>query len=341
MTEKMEKATIYSIAKEARVSVATISRFFNKPYLVKEETRNRILQICDKYSYEPSKIASAITTKKTKTIALLLPSFKEPPFMDLINGTEYELSKRGYCLNIFNFRESVEREREIAKIIDNRFIDGVIFSSVYGNKNDKIFILEMLKRNIPCIMVDRIIPGINTPSVSSNDFLGGKIAAAYALENNHTKIGIISYNRSADIFNQRVKGFLSILKNAGLGASFIIDIPLEFNKIESSVMDSIEDVIKSKVTFVFNTSDTIAITLMRSLQEKKIKIPEDISIMGYDNMIYSNLVFPRLSTIHHDMHEIGRKVAANLIYKFETGAFENEKLILDPKIVQRDSVRRL
>lgn len=341
MSDKNEKSTIYSIASEAKVSVATISRVFNRPYLVKEGTRRKILEICDRHGYEPSKIASAITTKKTKTIALLLPSFKEPPFMDLITGTEYELSRRGYCLNIFNLRESIEREAEIAKIIDNRFIDGVIFSSVYGNKKDKIFILEMMERDIPCIMVDRIIPGFNIPFVSSNDYLGGKIACEYAIENNHKKTGIITYDRSVHIFNQRVKGFLSILKKAGLEASFIFDIPLIFKKIDSSVVNIIEDIIKSGVTFVFNTSDTIAITLMRSLQEKEISIPHDISIMGYDNISYSDLVYPRLSTIHHDMHEMGKKVAEILTNKFETGIFENTKLILDPKIVKRDSVRAI
>lgn len=136
MLKNIEKATIYTIAKEAGVSVATISRFFNNTVLVKESTRKRIIEICNKYGYEPSKIASAITTKRTKTFAILLPSFKEPPFMDLISGAEYELSKRGYCLIVFNVRQSLEKELEIVKIIDNRFIDGVIFSGVYGIRSN-------------------------------------------------------------------------------------------------------------------------------------------------------------------------------------------------------------
>jgi len=341
MQKKSEKATIYTIAEEAGVSVATISRFFNNKNLVKESTRNRIIEVCNKYRYEPSRIASAITTKRTKTLALLLPSFKEPPFIDLINGAELELSKKGYCLNIFNVRQSIEKEIEIANIIDNRIIDGVIFSGVYGNKNDKVFITEMLERNIPCIMVDRIIPNIDIPYVASNDFLGGKIAADYLLENNHRKIGIITYDRSVYIFNQRVKGFLSVLKKLGLESVFIIDIPLEFKKIESNIVEKLNMIIESNATAVFNTSDSIALILMRSLQERKINIPENISILGYDNMTYANLTYPRLSTVHHDMYEIGRKVAVSLIYRLETGHFENKKLILDPKIVPRESVRRL
>jgi LacI family transcriptional regulator len=338
---KPKKATIYSIAREAGVSVATVSRFFNKSHLVKETTRNKLLEICSKHGYEPSKIASAITTKRTKTIALLLPSFREPPFMDLLSGAEYELSKRGYCLNIFNVRQSIERELEVASIIDNRFIDGVIFSGVYGNKKDKIFISEMLNRGIPCVMVDRIIPNIDIPYVASNDYLGGKIAAKYLIENNHKRIGIITYDRSVYIFNQRVKGFTDVLKRSNIESEFIFDVSLEFKKIEGNILSKKDEVIKSGVTAVFNTSDSIAIILMRMLLEAKLNIPSDISIIGYDNMAYSNLTHPRLSTVHHDMYEIGKSVVDILIHRLESGTYNSMKQIIDPKIVPRDSVRKL
>lgn len=341
MAKNMKKATIYTIAKEAGLSVATISRYFNNTNLVKDSTRRRIQDISNKYEYEPSKIASAITTKKTKTFALILPSFKEPPFMDLISGAEYELSQRGYCLNVFNARQSLEREIEIVKIIDNRSIDGVIFSGVYGNKNDKIFITEMLKKNIPCIMVDRIIPKLDIPSVSSNDYLGGKIAANYLIENKHKNIGIITYNRSVYIFNQRVKGFLSKLNKMDLKISFIIDIPLEFKKIEDNILKRRAEIINSGVTALFTTADSLSIILMRMLQEANLKIPEEMSVMGYDNIVYSNLVHPRLSTIHHDMYQMGRIVADNLIYRVENGVYKEMNNVIDPTLVVRNSVRRL
>ena len=103
--------------------------------------------------------------------------------------------------------------------------------------------------------------------------------------------------------------------------SFIIEAPLEFNKIENSILNKSDEIINSKVTAIFNTSD--------------------ISVMGYDNIVYSNLVYPRLSTVHHDMYGIGRLVVDSLIYRLETGVYKEMKQTIDPTLVVRDSVRKL
>ena len=341
MNKAKTKANIYIIAKEAGVSVATVSRFFNRKNLVKESTRGKILKVCKKYSYEPSRIASAITTKKTKTIALLVPSLKEPAFIQLIGGVESIVSKDGYCLSIFNARQSIEKELEIAKIIDNRFIDGVIFSGVFGNEKEKAFILEMQKREIPCIMVDRIIPDINIPYIASNDYLGGKIAAKFLLGNNHKRIGIISYDTKVYIFRQRVKGFIDTLNENGLMEEFVLEVPLEYGKIEKYINSYRNKILEKKPSAIFTTSDSIAIFLMSLLMEKGIKVPDEVSIMGYDNMIFSRFSFPRLTTIHHDMFELGKVVGENLISKLENGKYLNRVQVIDPKLLPRDSVIKI
>jgi len=334
----MKKATIYKIAREAGVSVTTVSRFFNNPNMVREATRNKISEICSKYEFRPSSIASAITTKKTKTVAILVPSFKEPMFVELIGGVEYILSRKGYCLSVFNARQSIKRELEIANIIDNRFIDGVILSGVYGNEKDKIFISEMLKRKIPCIMVDRIIPDIDIPYVASNEYLGGRLAGEYVLSKGHCRIGIITYPREVYIMNERVRGFLEALGSKRQKECFIHEVPLEFNKIGPSIRSFIDKVLNNRPTAILNTSDSIAFFLIRIMREKGIRIPEDISIMGYDNIVYSNLITPSLSTIHHNMEEIGKVVAKNLLHRIENGEYINMRQSIDPRLMPRESV---
>lgn len=268
----MEKVNIYTIAKEAGVSVATVSRVFNRSSLVKKSTRERILTICKKYDYEPSKIASAITTKKTKSIALLVPSLKEPAFIELIDGVEYCLSQNGYTLSIFNARQSTEKQLEIARIVDRRFIDGVIFSGVYGNQEDKKFIIEMQKRKTPCIMVDRIIPNIDIPYVASDEYLGGVLAAEFILENNHTELGIVTYDTAVYIFDQRVKGFKNVLSKKGIKEKFVLTIPLKFGKIEKCLREHKDRILKSKPTAIFATSDSIAIFLINLLLQNNQRI---------------------------------------------------------------------
>ncbi len=337
----MGKANIYIIAKEAGVSAATVSRFFNNKSIVKESTRKKILKVCNKYNYEPSRIASAITTKKTKSIGLIVPSLKEPPFIELIGGAESILYENGYCLSVFNARQSVERQLEIAKIIDNRIIDGVIFSGVYGREKDKIFINEMLKREIPCIMVDRIIPDIDIPFVASNDYLGGQLAAEYILSNNHKKIGIVTYEREVYIFNRRVTGFMDVLEKNGLKPEFILELPLEFRKVEKTIMAHKEKLLHNDVSVIFGTTDSIAIFLISLFLENNIKVPDKVSVMGYDNITYSRLIYPKLTTIHHDMFELGKVVAKKLLNRLENGDYENNKQIIDPKICIRESVKKI
>jgi DNA-binding LacI/PurR family transcriptional regulator len=337
----MNKANIYTIAEEAGVSVATVSRFFNRKYLLKEATQQKILAVCKKYNYEPSRIASAITTKKTRTAGIIVPSLKEPFFIELIGGVEYVLYNNGYCLSVFNARQNIERQLEIANIIDNRIIEGVIFSGVYGGEKDKIFISEMIKRNIPCIMVDRIIPDIDIPFVASNDFMGGQIAASYLLECGHTKIGILSYEKEVYIFNQRVAGFLSVLSENGIQEKFILELPLKFSKIEEGINNYKEKLMENDVTAIFSTSDSIAMFLMSMFMKNNLRIPQDISVIGYDNITYSRLIYPKLTTIHHDMFELGKVVAKNLLYRLENGNYLNKNQIIDPKICIRDSVKKM
>ena len=335
------KVNIYFIAKEAGVSVASISRFFNNKNLVKETTKNRILEVCQKYNYKPSKIASAITTKKTKSIAFVVPSLKEPSFVDLINGAEHEMSKNGYCMILFNTRQNIIREKDILDTLDSMIVDGVIFSGVYGGQEEKFFMAEIQDRGIPLILVDRVIPNINIPFVMSNDYLGGQLAAKYILENNHSRIGIITYSTKVHIFKERVRGFIELLNKSGIHEIFIREVPLEYKNIEESLVKEKDFIIKSKVTIVFCVADSIAIFLSRLLGESNIKIPDEMSIMGYDNLVFSNLMVPKLTTINHDMYEIGRVAAENLIARLESGRFKKKKIIIDPVLLPRDSVKKM
>jgi len=341
MQKNNKSINIHSIAKEVGVSVATISRFFNNPDVVKKDTKNKIIEVCKKYNYTPSKIARAITTKKTKLIAFIMPSLKDPAFIDIIAGAEKAMSKKGYILCLFNTRQNINREKDIVETIQSMNIDGVMFSCIYGNEEEEIFLSNLQKKDIPIILVDRIIPGVNLPYVMHNDFLGGEIAAKFLIDNNHKNIGILSYSMQVYIFRQRVEGFLKVLNENQIKESFIIEVPLEYKNIEETINKNIDLMLESGVSAIFCVSDSIAIFLSRLLVEKKIRIPEQISVEGFDNIVFSNFSIPRLTTIDHDMFSLGEKAAENLIFKLETGRFKNKNEVIDPVLIKRDSVRKI
>src|SRR5450830_1241353 len=182
-----EKVDIYFIAKKAKVSPATISRFFNRSELVSEKTRKKILEICDKYDYKPSVVASSMRTKKTKYIGLVVPNLTNPFFFELLRGAEDFASEKDYYLVVFNSKNNYEKELIFLDAIFKRRIDGIIISGIAGGKKDNFFTKEILKKKLPCVLVDRYIEGLDIPSVVTNNFKGGMLAAEYLIKINNKR----------------------------------------------------------------------------------------------------------------------------------------------------------
>ena len=335
---KEKNINIYFIAKEAGVSIATVSRYFNKKEFVKVSTRNRIREICEKYNYVPSRIASAITTKKTKTIALVTPSLSEPILYDLIQGVENELYNLGYGLILINTEGSVKKEIEIIDIIKNRIIDGVIISGVYGDIKDNKFVNEMDKRKIPLIFVDRYTPSINKPYVSTDNFMGSKLATEYLLKMNHRNIGLIIYSTKMYIMTEIKRGFLSTLRGKNIKHKFILETPIKFCNINNFIIKNKKLFLTKEVSAIIAASDMVAIYLLKIFNNNKIKTPEDISIVGFDNLLFSDYTYPRLTTVEQNMRKMGELAASNLVNKIEKDSFIKKKILLKPRLIIRDSV---
>ena len=333
-----ENVNIYLIAKEARVSIATISRYFNKEEQVKRSTREKIRKICKKYNYSPSKIASAITTRKTKTVALVTPSLQEPIFYDLIQGVEHKLYDLGYGLFLINTEGSIQKEREVIEIIKNRIIDGVIISGVYGNIEDSILVKGLDKKQIPLIFVDRYTPSINKPYVSTNNYNGSKLAVKYFLKMGHRDFGLVVYDTKMHIMKEIKRGFVDTLKEKNIKPKFILETPIKFNDINSFIIKNKETLLNKEVSAIVTGGDMIAIYLLKIFSNNRIKVPEDISIIGFDNIVFSDYTYPRLTTVEQDMRKIGEIATENLITKIEKNRYKKNKVLLNPKLIIRDSV---
>ena len=189
--------------------------------------------------------------------------------------------------------------------------------------------------------MDRYIIDTEIPYVASNDYYGGQLAAEYILENNHKNIGIVTYDTKIYIFNERIRGFVDFLKKKGIREKYIIETPRQIGKIGETIIKNREMFLSGEVSVIFANTDLIAIHLMQLLLENNINIPGKISIMGYDNMFFSRFTTPKLSTINHDMFELGSIAADNLINKLKKNRFKKKKIIIDPKLLIRESVRNI
>jgi len=331
------RITIKEIAKKANVSVSVVSYALNDSGYVKKDTKEKIKKIASENNYVPSHMARAIRTRKTKTIALVVPSFI-PGFYELVKSIESRLSENGYCLVLFNTKNDLKREQEVIEIVKERIIDGIIISGVFGGQKDHDIVEKIQGLEIPSIFFDRTVTRSDLPYVAIDNYLGGKIAGDYLIKNGHKDIGILLHNTEIEVFSKRREGFLDALNKGGIKLRFEMQVPSKTNTIEDYLKKNIGLFLDSGVTAVFAATDLIAINLISILKDNAVKIPDDISVIGYDNILFSRYITPKLTTIDHKLESIGIKVADNLINKLEKGKFNKKKIIIRPEIIIRDSV---
>lgn len=334
-----EKIDIYFISKKARVSPATVSRVFNRSELVNEKTRNKILKICDKYNYKPSVIASSMRTNKTKYIGFVVPNMTNPFFFELLKGAEEYASKEDYYLVIFNSENNYEKELVFLDAIFKRRIDGIIISGIAGGRKDNFFVREILKKKLPCVLVDRYVEGMSTPSVITDNFKGGILAADYLLEIKNKRIGVITFDLKIKIIMDRYKGFKKVLEENGLQEIFLIEIPVDSKDILEELIKNKNKILENDIDAIFCMSDYVALYLLEFLKEMNVKIPQDISVIGFDDIYYSKFLNPRLTTIAQDIYKMGNLSCEILLngIKENKNTDKLENSILEPKLIIRES----
>jgi LacI family transcriptional regulator len=291
--------------------------------------------------YKPSYIARAIRTRRTKTIAIVVQSLKEPGYEEIVQGIEEGLSRDNYGLQLFNARQNIDIENNILDTIKYRVIDGILISPVFGGRKDYNLIEKIKELQIPTIFFNRFITDTEVPYVSIDDYHGGKIAAEYLISKGHKIISILSYDTNINIFNQRVKGFIDTLKKYSLKLKFKIEINTGIRNIRQEIEKKSKLLLEGDSTAVFATTDMIAIHLLSFLTEKQKIVPEDISIVGFDNIYFSSLTNPSLTTIDHNLYELGLIAADNIIYKLEKGTYKKRSVTLKPNLVERKTVKHI
>jgi DNA-binding LacI/PurR family transcriptional regulator len=342
--EKPEKIDIIFIAKEANVSPATVSRVFNRSELVTAKTREQVLAICNKYNYKPSYLARSMRLKNTGYIGFLLPDFDNFFYFELLKSADYYATRQNYHFVLFNYENDYSKLMKLLDILTIRKIDGVLFGWLYGDERDSLFVKEVKNKNIPCVIVEKLEEELDTPYVGINNFKGGSIAANYLIKLNHKKIGTVTYDLNVINMKSKCLGFKKILDSHNLKEKFCIEIPtdIEFLKIKEELNKSINILLREDITAIFVTSDYIAINLVEILKENKRRIPDDISIISFDDITFAKFVEPKLTTISMSPNLMGESLARLLIEMIKDKDKKIRKnIILEPKLIIRDSCKAI
>lgn len=332
------KVTIKDIARIAGVSTATVSKVLNKKdENISQATRQKVLDIIEEYNYVPNRMASSLVTKKTNTFGLIIPNIANPFFPELARGAEDKANEEGYNLILCNSDDNITKEDSYIEMLKEKMVDGIIFtaSSKRTNKFEKL-----AKAQLPVITVDREIEGLETHGIIIvNNVEGAYNAVKYLFKCGYSKILHLTGPMTSKTARDRHKGYSMAL----------IDNKIEYdNKLiyegEYSINWGYEAIYKAldegiEFDGVFCGNDLIAIGAIKALTIEGFKIPEQVGIVGYDDIYISRMIDPGLTTIKQPNYEMGYKAAEMLIKMIKNKEFDNNKFILNTELVVRGTTK--
>lgn len=320
-------ATMKKVAELSGVSVATVSRYINNSGYVGGETKLKIQKVIDELNYSPNEVARSLYQKKSKFIGLLLPDITNPFFTMLSKGVEDQLNESEYGLILANVDNSEEKEKEYLNSFKNNNIAGII--SAIEHKTD-------IYKDLPNVSIDRPSESLNN-SVSGDDIEGGKIAAEEIIKRSPNEIFVLNSIEHLIKSKLRLEGMVSIIEKHHI-TYHIYDVPSYKPQEAEGLIDIILNDYPN-VDSVIAANDMQAMTLLKETIEKGLKVPEDLQIIGYDNITFSKLTTPGLSTVAQPIYEMG-KIGAELLLRMINKEKVSEKNITLPvQFLNRGTLR--
>ena len=330
------RPTQYDVARLAGVSQATVSQVLNNPTAnaFPEETRRRIFHAMEIVGYEPNVLARSLRIGETHMLGVIFPDSANPFFAEVGRHIENMAFDQGYSVILCNTEGNLERERYYADLLSRKQVDGIIFVAG-GNQADCLYLL--LERNMPVVVVDRDLPDCAVDAVLLDNFYGGSLAAQYLFDLGHRRVGCITGPSNVNPSAERVAGFRSILGEHGLaieeGWIKQGDFQLESGWRRAHEILGAPD----RPSAIFACNDLIAVGVLRAAAELKLRVPGDLSLVGFDNIELASYTAPPLTTIAQPTIEIGTKSVTMLIERIKNREREPRRELLASSLVVRSS----
>lgn len=328
--------TIKDVAKKSGVSISTVSRVMNSPQSVKEDKRKKVLEAIKELNYTPNALARGLIYKKTQTIGALIPDISNSYVSEVILGMEDAANRLNMNLMLCNTDRNEERTLNYLKALKEKQADGVILTSDAFKESYYDFCKTA---HLPVVLASTESLYHGLPAVKINDKKAGYDAAAYLISNNHTSIGMISGPLDDPIAGYpRHYGFCKRMSEEQLPCDEI-----EFGDFRyEGGYKAMERLYRRnpRLTAVFAASDEMAVGAISYLHEIGVSVPEDISVLGFDNTKIARMFIPKLTTVAQPMYEIGDQAVVMLKRLLDNG-LEDPKNYQAHKIIERDSVKKL
>jgi LacI family transcriptional regulator len=322
-------ATLKDIAKEVGVSVATVSYVLNNTGSVGDAMTKQVLAAVKKLNYTPNRRAQAMRTGLSKSIGLVLPDLTNPYFPELAQKVEDEARQRGVAVVLIDSQNNIDAENQGLSILAQQSVDGIIWCPV-----SNVTLEKKAAINCPIVLIDRPSHGFDV--VHANYRAGGALAAEHAIKLGHKKVGLLSGPQDIEGAVQRRNGFIERAKK-DLEIVWDVEVPFttELNAAALKALSSRE------ATFIFAADDLIAIGAINALMDMGMNVPQDVSVIGFDNIPWSLMVRPKLTTISQPIADIGKVAVDILSQRIKSPDKIVCSIILDVNLVVRNSTKSI
>ncbi|RXK62566.1 LacI family transcriptional regulator [Lacibacter luteus] len=335
-----KEITIYDLARELKLSPATISRGLKKSPALNKTTVQRILAKAEEMGYRHNNFASSLRNKRTQTLGIIVPRLNSYFMTSILAGMEDVASKEGYDLIISQSLEKMELEKSNASTMFNKRIDGLLISLAYTT-TDIAHIQPFFDKQIPVVFFDRSFPGVESTSVVIDNYQAAYKATTHLIEQGCKKIMHLTGNLTRDIYADRLKGYKQALEENKIAFDEKRVLVSTLNEQDATTaantilaMDA-----EQRPDAVFCANDLSAVYCMVHLKQHGIKIPDDIAFAGFNNDAVSRMIDPNLTTIDYPGNKIGEVAVSCLInlLKGDESVKNTNRIILHSSLLIRES----
>ncbi|NVK24567.1 MAG: LacI family DNA-binding transcriptional regulator [Gammaproteobacteria bacterium] len=328
-------ATIYEVSELAGVSLATVSRVMNNNGKVSQKTRDKVLDAMSKLGYRPNSSAQSLASNRTNSVGVLIPELKGPFFGQLMAGVEEQLRKANKHVIITAGHSEEHSEKDGIEFLLSRNCDAII---VHVEAVSDDYLIELSRGTVPIVIINRYVEAIADKCIYLDNKIGGYLAAKTLLGKGHKNIAYISGPKWKEDSNERIFGHKAALEEAGI--EFDEDLLYVGSYVHESGSIGLTELLhkNKKFTALVCSNDEMASGAMSTARKLGYDLPNDLSVIGFDNIIYSSYLFPTLTTINYPVMTMA-KMAVDMVLR---DVYEHHKLkisnVFSPKLVERNSV---
>ncbi|KOY76569.1 Catabolite control protein A [Apilactobacillus kunkeei] len=333
----MEKqnVTIYDVARESGVSMATVSRVLNGNSNVRQATKEKVLKVIDDLDYRPNAVARGLASKKTTTVGVIIPDVTDGYFSSLARGIDDIATMYKYNIILANSDDNPDKEASVLNTLLSKQVDGIIFM---GNEINDDLRADFKRSDCPIVLAGSVDINNSVPSVNIDYTDAVKNETERLIKNGNSRIAFASGSMKQDVNKEyRLKGYVSALENNGI--KFDEKLVFETKGTYEDGYDLAEQIINDKITAAVATNDELAAGILNGMTDRGVSVPQDFELFTSNNTKLAKMMRPQLSSITQPLYDIGA-VAMRLLTKImNKEEIDNRYVVLGYEIVERDSTK--